>query len=1036
MKSICHTHRHSEYSLLDGCGTAKQYAERALELGQTSLTVSDHGTLAGTLHHYKACNEVGIKPILGMESYFKPNRHLKNNDHKEYNHLVLIAQNLEGWKNLMRISSESYKTGFYYKPCLDYELLEKYSEGLICTTACVSGYHNRNILRGDDNSVAEYLGFLIETFKDNLYMELMPHDFDNQRLLNIENIGLANRLGIPLLGTIDAHFPYEQWSATQDILIMVATGQSFEKRKIKKEDSGEDTYLQGCPTAYLMSREEAESTFNKYHPDIPSYMISQALDNTLVLADSVKHLEISKASKRPKYDGDSEKTLLSWCEEGMKRIGKSGDKVYEDRLEYELSVLRTNDAINYFAIVGDICRWANDNGVRMGAGRGSAAGCLVSYLVGITQLDPIAHGLLFERFLNPDRKEAPDIDLDFASDKRGTVKAYAAEKYGEGHVADICSYQTFKPRITLQKISRVFDLDAFKITKSIDDLEKRPLEVLSKENELIGEYANKYPDAFLHACRLQGQVHTVSKHAGGVVITNEPLSDDMPTQVVGGKGDVRTQWAASADFNIISEYGWDKIDFLGITGLDTQEYACDLIEERTGERVKLNQLPILKDPYATDPKVLDIFNKGLLLGVFQFTGSPGWIKLAKEVQPTWFGDIAAMNALYRPGPLASKVDKSYAARKWGREQVTYPHESTEVVLKETYGFILYQEQIMDLVKVMANFTGGQSDNFRKAVSKEYRLGLEHVRKFLEDKGYKEQFWQGCNDNGIADDIADQVWKSILAFGDYGFNKSHACGYAAQSYQDAFLKAYYPTEAYASILTFDPDLAPRALRESRAFEVNIKPPDINKSKFGFTTDGESIRFGLKAVKNLGDKGVSQVLLERPFRSYEDFTERIPPRSCNSRARQSLVASGAFDSFGARKDWNAIDIAKGEKEALGISISESSAIKNYSKLIRSRISHNDVDSLEDEQSVIIGGEIIDIREVISRNGLMAFLTVEFEENTWNCTAFNEIYLAESDIIEVGKPVFIRGKKNTYRNRTSIVISAICHVEELALEISSDD
>ncbi len=1035
--SLVHLHRHSEYSLLDGTGTAPQYAALAAAMGQEALAITDHGTLAGALHHYEACNELGVKPIMGMEAYFKPNRHLKDNDNKKYYHLVLHAKNLTGWRNLMRISSEAYKTGFYYKPCVDFELLRLFGEGLICSTACVSSYLNQAILTADSTAVDNTIAELQSIFDDDLYIELMPHDFDDQRLLNIELVNLANDKSIPFIATIDAHYPYKDWADTQDILLMIATGQSLAKRK-KKKEAGEDLYTFDCDTLYLMSEEQVYETFAQYHPHLTHDTVREAVKTTQYLADTVERLEISKAPKRPKFDGKSEDTVLAWCAEGMERIGKQDDQEYIERLEYELSVLRKNNAVDYFAIVGDICRYANNNGIRLGAGRGSAAGCLVSYLIGITQLDPIAHGLLFERFLNPDRNEAPDIDLDFQSDKREVVKQYVSDKYGADHVADICSHQSFKPRITIQKVSRVFDLhkEAFLVTDTIDPLERKQLEDLRKLNPLLDKYAKDHPEPWRHAVRLQGQVHTKSKHAGGVVVTDKPISDYMPT-AIGSNGETITEWSASAEFNIIGEYGFDKIDFLGISGLQMQEYACDLIEKRTGERIKLNELPVLKDPWSVEQDVLDGFAKGFVLGVFQFTGSPGFARLIKSIGANWLGDIGAANAIYRPGPLGANVDKKYAERKFGREKVSYYHESVEATLKETYGLIIYQEQIMELVKQMAGFTGGEADNFRKAISKEYRLGLEHVRLFLEDKGYKEKFWQGCRDRNISDVIAEEVWHNILAFGDYGFNKSHAYCYAVQAYQDMYLKVKYPAEFYAALLTHDPDLSPKVLREARKFDVDIKSPDINKSSFGFTIDDGAIRYGLKAVKNLGDKGVKAILDGQPYRSIDDFLDKVPPRACNSRARESLIKAGAFDMFGAREGWNPIEVSEGEKESIGIAVSETNVLKKYNSIIDQYATKDIIVShLDDGAPVVAAGEIVEVKEWKSRSGPMGFFTVEYEDNNWSCTAFNDLWTQNLDLIQVGKPVILRGRKNTFKDKESIIVDAICHIEELAMEITNGD
>jgi DNA polymerase-3 subunit alpha len=1036
VKNIIHLHRHSEFSLLDGTGTAKQYAERAVELDQPALALTDHGTLAGALEHHKACNDVGILPIMGIEAYFKPNRHLKDKDNKTYYHLVLHAKDLNGWKNLMRLSSEAYTSGFYYKPCLDWELLELYSEGIICQTACVSSYMNRAFLRGDDNEVNVTIQRLKSIFRDDLFIEIMPHDFDDQRILNIHLANLAQEQSVPLIATVDAHFPYADWADTQDILIMMSTGQTFEKRKIKKDETGEDTYLTGCPTAYLMDRQEVVDTFQKYHPDLPLIMVETAINNTHEVYDRVQPVELSKHQKMPKVEVDPEAQVKQWCVAGMMEKGLHDKDEYWDRLEYEFGVLKKNDVLDYFVIVGDLVRWAIDHGIRVGAGRGSAAGSLVSYLIGITQLDPIAHGLLFERFLNPDRKGMPDIDLDFQADRRDEVKAYAASKYGEDHVADICALQTFKPRACIQKVGRVFDLnrETYTATENVDPLEKRALDRLAQVDQLIGSFKDTYPDIWKHAVRLQDQRSTQSKHAGGVVITDRPLSDYIPT-MIGKKGETLTQW----DGRALDEYGLMKIDFLGIKGLAMQEYACDLIEKSGHERPDLNSLPVMRDPNECDRKVLDVFNRGLVLGVFQFTGSAGFSRLIRSIGADWIGDLGAANAIYRPGPLGGGVDRSYAARKKKQEPVQYYHESAEAALRETYGLIVYQEQIMELAKRMAGFTGGQADDLRKAMSKEYRFGLEHVKQWLKDKGYVDMWWSGCRDNSIKDAIIDEVWKNILAFGEYGFNKSHAYAYAVQSYQDAWLKAYYPSEFYASLLTFDSDLAMAAVRESRAFGVEFSGPDINCSSFGFTIDSGRLLFGLNGVKYLGDKGIQAVIEGQPYRSVEDFEERVAPRACNKRAKLSLRDAGAFDSFGLRSKWTNDRKAEAEKEAIGVALSQSNTLRKYKEFISDMVTpYTSFLEKRDGAGIVVGGEVVSTRVIKTRNKKeMAFLTVNYDYDTeYSCTVFPEEYLEFNDLLEEGKPVMIRGRKETRPNGdTTVIVDTMVGIEELALEMADD-
>lgn len=1044
MDKLIHLHRHSEFSLLDGTGTAAQYAEQARKLEMPAMALTDHGTLSGALHHYQACKDVGVMPILGMEAYFKPNRHLKDDVNKEYYHLVLLAKDIKGWHNLMRLSSEAYSSGFYYKPCVDFELLEQYNEGIICSTACISSYLNTNIIRANDTEVIGTINRLQKAFGDDLFIEIMPHDYDDQRTLNLELINIAGRHSIPLIATVDAHYPYKEWAPTQDVMLMLATGQTNSKRQAKK-DSGEDVYKFDCDTLFIMDQKEVEDAFAKNHPNLPEYVVQEAIVNTTEVMNRCVPFMISKKQKMPKVDIDAEKVVWDWCQEGMKEKGFIGEKDYEERLEYEFGVLKKNEVLDYFAIVGDLCRWADSQSIRMGIGRGSAAGCLVSYLIGITSLDPLKNDLLFERFLNPDRKGMPDIDLDFQSDRRDEVKQYLADKYGVDHVADICSHQTYKPRATLQKISMVYDdqityMDAREVITTMDEKADDPLEDLRRFNPKIDDYADRFPEAWEHATRIQGQVHTLSKHAGGVVITDRPVSEYMPT-MRGKKGETLTQWGARADFNIIDDYGFMKIDVLGLKSLAMQEYACDLIEKRYGERPKLNSLPFLRDPYAIDERVLRGFSQGHVLGVFQFTGSPGFGKLVKSFNPTWLGDLGAANAIYRPGPLGGGVHEQYAKRKDGTAEWSPYHERAEAALAPTYGLIVYQEQIMRLSKDMADFTGGEADALRKAISKEYRLGIKHVEEKLEREGYKEKWWQGCRDNGIKDAIIKEIYRNFLAFGGYGFNKSHAYAYAAQSAQDMWLKTHYPTEFYAALMTFDPDLAMKVIRESRMFDVQVKAPDINKSGFGFTVDDNSILFGLKAVRNMGDVGVKAVLEAQPFRSYEDFCERIAPRHVNKRAKESLIAAGAFDQYKARKDWMFDQVYEGELEALGVCISQVQAMNTCFDLIKER-SHTleQFQEMQDDDGVVIGGELIERREIKIQNGRknMGFIEVQFGSATFNCTLFADEWKEFRDLVDknaLGRVVMIQGRKNTYNGKESIIVDNMCSVEELAMAMSQE-
>lgn len=1044
MSTIVHTHRHDEWSLLDGTGTAQQYAKYAKELGMPALTQTNHATLSGSLHHYGACKDEGIIPIMGVEAYYKPDRHQMDVEHKDCYHLVLIAKNLAGWHNLIRITTEAYASGFYHKPCVDNELLSLYGKDLICTTACVNSFLNKSILKEDESSALFFLDHLKTTFRDDLFIELMPHDFDDQRYINQVLVNISTENSIPLLATVDAHYPYKEWADTQDIMLMLSTGQTMEKRK-EKRDAGEEVYTFDCDTLYLMSREDVESTFERYHPDLPKSIVTESIDNTLHLLEKVEPFLIDKKQKMPKVKGSSEKIIMDWCREGMKRIGKEGVDEYEERFEYEFGVLKKNEILDYFVIVGDVVRWCAEENIRIGAGRGSAAGCLVSYLIGITLLDPIAHGLLFERFLNPDRKGMPDIDLDFQSDRRDDVKLYLADKWGKDHVADVCSHQTYQPRAAIQKLTMVYDYPYSEARAIIEELPEKTedsLTDLCKEIETLDKFRVDNPEIWKHALRMEGQVHTLSKHAAGVVITDKPISEYMPLMKK-AKGPMITAWGDRADFPIISNYGFMKLDVLSTKGLTKQEYACDLVEKFTdNERPNMNNLSIFTDPNDVDEKVMQAFIDGLVLGVWQFSGSHGWVRMIRQIRPTWFGDLAAANAIYRPGAIKS-LDQ-FVARKWGKEKINYFHESVEDVLKETYGLILYQEQIMKLSQIMGNFTGGEADTLRKKISKEYRLGLAHVKNTLRTEGFEEKFLQGCSDNSINNAIGNEVWKLFLAFGGYGFNKSHAGAYAAQSYQDMWLKVNFPAQFYAAQLTYDTQDAKKkerivgqVMREARIFDVSIKPPDINKSRFGFTLDGDSIRYGLQAVKQMGDVAVNAVVDNQPFRSFDDFRERIPARQVNSLARDCLIRAGAFDSFGMREDFTPDEYNEGEQDVLGIKLTASSRVQKYKHIIDERsLRYERYNSLDEGAGVTIGGEVIRVKEITTRGGhQMGFFEVQNGLDTFSCTAFPGEWSEFCDLIAEGTPVMVRGRKNIRERGPTILVDFMCDLEELAMALAKD-
>jgi DNA polymerase-3 subunit alpha len=934
------------------------YAHQAIKKGQTHLSLTDHGRLGGVLDHIDACRhpekydnpddpskkrsaDDRLIPLVGMEAYYRPNRFMELTDKEKYggsphmwaNHLTLTANSLEGWRSLMRLSSQSWVRrenggGYFGRATIDPELLERNIDGLIISTACVASPLSQFILKGDEIGARRWLKKMIKLAKGRVWGEIMPHDFDDQRTINIEVVNLCNSLGIPFVATGDVHIPYKEWHDTHLIVMMSSTRQTFKNRE-KKVEKGEDVYGFEADTLYLSSGKEMRKMFQKYHPDLPLSIVDEALANTQEFIKQVKPFVIGKTPKLPKTEHSdkwTEKTIRNWCKEGLKRIGREGDVEYVERYEYEFSVLKEKGVLPYFYLVGDGVRWAKSTRplpgdwrkrrkIRCGLGRGSAAGCLVSYLIGITAIDPIAWGLLFERFLNPDRIGLPDIDLDFETgliiqdgmDGRDMVKEYYRRKYGRDHVADIIAYQTFAPRAVIKAISDVFDIPHIstkRVTDSIGETE-RDLVKIANHNEVLAEFSEKHPEVWKHCLRLESQIMRDSKHAAGVLITPQPVNDLMPTQLGVDEVSTVTAFADRIENPVVSDYGFVKLDVLGVNSLGKQELCCQLIKKHYGEDVEPNDLEVLRNPYAAEQAVLDVFVNGLTIGIFQFEGS-GITKLLRHIKPTAATDLCIANALYRPGPI--KIAFEYGDRKNGSKEVEYWHPSVEPVLKETLGLVAYQEQIMEVCKLLGNFTGGQADAMRKAMSKLYRLPGDQAQQFMQ--GFKDIWDAGCKANGIPDTVRDEIWQErMLPAGDYLFNKSHAGSYSLQAYQDGWLKEHYPLAFYASLFTTtkkknaneQSGFLRAAFREARIFEVEVLPPDVNRSDRDWIIDDGRIRFGLVAIRDMGANAADLVKAERTkkaFRNFNDFIKRMPS-NFNSAMIEALAMAGAFDTIDERE-----------------------------------------------------------------------------------------------------------------------------------------
>lgn len=1045
--SFVSLHTHSEWSLLDGLGTSEQLAQRAAELGHPALAITDHGTLSGALYHIQACEKAGIKPIVGSEFYFRHDidQDRKQKLNKNYFHVVLLAKNIEGFRNLMRLSSLSYlENNFYQKPCIDWRTLRQHSEGLLCSSSCLSGVLPSEVVRSDPDAIMRYLRVFRDIFKEDFYFEIQPHDIDEQRLVNVHLLNLAQANGIPVVAAGDVHYPHKSWSNTQDILVMISTGQSKTKRE-REELEGKGYMKFSGESFYLMSTDELIQEFKTHHPNIPEEAIVQSISNTIEIADRCEHIDVSKKPKVPKATKSSleaEHILRSWINQGLKEKGKENNQEYLDRIEEELAVMKKLKILDYYIIVGDMVRWAKSEGIRVGPGRGSAGGSLCNYLIGITAIDPIGYGLLFERFLNEYRTELPDIDIDFQADRRDEVKEYLVEKWGSEYVVNVASFMTFGLKAVIQDVSRVLDVPLQRVriaTNAIPDKTwGETLESLESTVPQLAEFFNEYPEVREHALRLQGQAKNQSKHAAAVIVTNEPTRDLIP-MMRAKDGSMVTQWAERANAPLISPYGFLKIDMLSTDDLTTQQTCINYIKKRHNATINFEdnkEFPVNESPSQSDPEVVAAFNMGLNLGIFQMSSNI-MRGLLKEIKPDQMHHLVAANALIRPGTAR----KEYALRKNGKKW-SLPSASLTPFLDETYGIPTYQEQIISIVRTLGkDIDSNDAATLLKIVSKGVARDSETKNKL---KKYAEKFQEGCEEKGLTEQEAKKIWKQVTdASAEYLFNKSHAAGYALQAYQDMWLKIKYPLEFYASLLSIETTKIPQIIREMKISGIEILPPDINISDQDFTIDGNAIRMGLVAIKGLGDATVREIMAYRPFESYEEMVRKMPTNKMTKARKKVLFGSGALDCWGARNKWlldENYDRIQGsltedqkvklEIELLGLPISKTSNLDIYKELLQDKSIETATLETMDNQEVVVGGEIISVKEHKTRNGdTMAFVNLEFGPNEYSLTLWPNKYDSFGPILQEGNVVFAKGEWD--KSRQATVVNYMVKAEQLLHE-----
>ncbi len=907
--SFVHLHVHSEYSMLDGAARLGPMVAEAAKHGMPAIAVTDHGNTFGAFEFYKAAKDAGVKPIIGIEAYVTPGTHRADRARVRwgtpeqsdddvsgsgaYTHMTLLSENTAGMHNLFRLSSLASMEGYYFKPRMDRELLQRYSTGLIATTGCPSGEVQTRLRLGQYDAARAAAAEFQDIFgKDNYFAEIMDHGLQIERRVMGDLLKIAKDLGIPLLATNDSHYTHQHDATSHAALLCVQSGSTLDDPKRFKFDG--DGY-------YIKSPGEMRQVFRDH---------ADACDNTLLIAERCTVEFDTAANYMPRYPVPAGETEESWfvkeVEKGLHIRFPNGipDDVRK-QAEYETGVIVQMGFPGYFLVVADFINWAKDNGIRVGPGRGSGAGSMAAYAMRITDLDPLQHGLIFERFLNPDRVSMPDFDVDFDDRRRGEVIQYVTEKYGDDRVAQIVTYGTIKAKQALKDAGRVLGFPfsmGEKLTKAM------PPAVMGKDMPLEGMFDAQHPryreavefrtlietdpeakTVFDTAVGLENLKRQWGVHAAGVIMSSEPLIDIIPIMKREQDGQIVTQF----DYPACEALGLIKMDFLGLRNLTIISDALDNIRANRGEELVLEGLPL------DDQASYDLLTRGESLGVFQLDGGP-MRALMRLMKPDNFGDISALIALYRPGPMGANSHTNYALRKNGMQEITPIHpefeESLADILEESYGLIIYQEQVMAIAQRVAGFSLGQADILRRAMGKKKKSEL--------DKQY-EGFAAGMHANGYTDAAVQALWDILLPFSDYAFNKAHSAAYGVVSYWTAYLKAHYPAEYMAALLTSVGDSKDKMavyLNECRRMGIKVLPPDVNESIMYFAAVGEDIRFGLGAVRNVGANVVDAIVAARreaPFASFHDFLAKVPVHVANKRTIESLIKAGAFDSLGATR-----------------------------------------------------------------------------------------------------------------------------------------
>ncbi len=885
MSKFVHLHIHSEFSLLDGANRIKDLPVRAKELGMDAMAITDHGVMYGAIDFYKACKNEGVKPIIGCEVYVAPRSRFDKepNIDNKYNHLILLAKNNQGYKNLSKLVSLGFTEGYYYKPRIDLEILEKYHEGLICLSACLAGAVNQALLNGNNDKAEEIALWHKKVFGEDYYIEIQNNGIKEQVLANQKLVQLARKLDIPLVATNDAHYLKKEDAYNHEVLLCIQTGKRMSDVDRMRFDTDE---------LYVKSPEEMIEYFKAF-PD--------AIENTVKIAEKCNVEFEFGHTILPNYDVPKEfpthfDFFKKLCDDGIKkRYGENPSKEVLDRAEYEISVIKKMGYVDYFLIVWDFIHYAKTHGISVGPGRGSGAGSIIAYAIEITDIDPMKYDLLFERFLNPERISMPDFDVDFSDTRRQEVIDYVSDKYGHDHVSQIITFGTMAAKMVIRDVARVLDVpysEADSLAKMIpNELHITIKKALEQNKELRDRYESdetvkKVLDI---AMGLEGMPRQASTHACGIVITKEPVDTYVPLYVRDGQ--ISTQYIMTT----LEELGLLKMDFLGLRTLTVIQDTIEMVKEDKGIDVEF-------DKEMSDPKVYKLWQEGKTCGIFQFE-SQGMTNFMKELQPDCLEDLIAGVSLYRPGPM-DQIPRYIKGKKHpGHNEYTHPR--LEPILNVTYGCMVYQEQVMQIVRDLAGYSLGRADLVRRAMGKK-KLDVMAKEREVFIHGQVDENGNvvvpGCVRNGIDEKSANKIFDEMAEFAKYAFNKSHAACYAVVAYRTAYLKAYYPAEFMAATLNSflgNLDKIPQYIDECKSLGIEILKPEINKSYSKFTVEDGKIRFGLGSIKNVGTIPVNNIVKERTekgnFKSFTDFCERIADEAVNKKCVESLIKAGTFDEF---------------------------------------------------------------------------------------------------------------------------------------------